>query len=420
MTNTTNPPATFAGLGIDPNLLKQLEKLNFKIPTPIQHQVIPVANKNEDLMGIAQTGTGKTLAFAVPMIQKIMAGNNFGLVIVPTRELALQVEETFKNVSRNLNIRTVVLIGGLPMFRQIKELQTQPKIIIATPGRLIDHLQRKTVNLSRINILVLDEADRMLDMGFEPDIKKILAGIPKEKRQTMLFSATMPEKITNIAKAYLRQPLRIEVSPAGSTVKDVEQEVFVVQQTKKTSLLKELLNEYKGTILIFSRTKYGAKKIALNIRQMGHTSAEIHSNKSLSQRRQALDGFKSGKYRILVATDIAARGIDVANIELVINFDLPDNPEDYVHRIGRTARAGKRGKAISLVTPQQSHDLKIIENLIKTRLTVKNLPNFSEQFEDHKFAPVTRPNSYRGARRPFNRNRRASRNQHNRHQKPNY
>jgi ATP-dependent RNA helicase RhlE len=414
MTKTTDKNLSFTGLGISPSLLNQLKKLNFNIPTPIQHQAIPIAISGQDLMGIAQTGTGKTLAFGIPMIQNLQANKGTGLVVLPTRELAAQVDQSLKILGRAINLRTAILIGGTPIGPQTRDLNRQPHIIIATPGRLIDHIDRRRSILNNVKILVLDEADRMLDMGFEPDIKKILSAIPAGKRQTMLFSATMPEKITRIAKNYMRSPLRVEVAPAGTTAANIEQEMFVVPKPQKLSLLNELLNEYKERILIFSRTKHGAKKITRAVRAMGHTADEIHSNRSLTQRTRALKDFKSGAVRVLVATDIASRGIDVQDIEVVINFDLPDQIEDYVHRIGRTARAGKRGKAISFAAPEQKRDVFAIEKLVRTKLPIKPLPHMKE----HITAPKpprrqksgNRPNpSNRPRRRKPNRSKRRGR-----------
>ena len=383
MSNQNNEQQSFYGLGIAPDILKRLDDLNYKIPTPIQHKSIPSGIKGEDLIGIAQTGTGKTLAFSVPMLQQLMAKGGQGLIILPTRELAMQVEETAIRLGKPFGLRTALIIGGASMNRQRQDVRRQPHIIIATPGRLNDHLQQKTISLKDVKILVLDEADRMLDMGFEPQIKQILSVVPAE-RQTMLFSATMPEKIAQIARKYMRQPLRIEVAPAGTTAEKVEQEVFVVAKENKIKLLLQLLTEYQGTVLIFSRTKHGAKKINKVLSRLGHSSAEIHSDRSLNQRREALTGFKTGKYRILVATDIAARGIDVVGIELVVNFDLPDQAEDYTHRIGRTGRAGMKGKAISFAAPDQKRDLNAIENIIRKRLPIKPLPQLPEEF-----APAT-------------------------------
>ncbi|MFT7183864.1 MAG: ATP-dependent RNA helicase RhlE [Oceanicoccus sp.] len=372
-----DPHETFYGLGIAPALLKQLDAMSFVKPTPIQYKAIPIGIKGEDMIGIAQTGTGKTLAFSIPMIQRLSALKCQGLVICPTRELALQVEETLRKVGGPVGLKTVVVIGGTNIRPQIRALKAKPNVIIATPGRLIDHMQQRTFQLNNIGVLVLDEADRMLDMGFEPQIKKIMAGLP-QKRQTMLFSATMPAKISKIARQYMAKPLRVEVAPAGSTTEQVEQELFIVPRNQKMALLAELLLEYRGTVLVFSRTKHGAKKMTRVLNRIGHRTAEIHSNRSLNQRREALEGFKSGKYRVLVATDIAARGIDVTEIELVVNYDLPDNSEDYVHRVGRTGRASHSGRAISFACPEQSRDVKAIEKLINITLPVRPLPKLPD------------------------------------------
>ncbi len=363
-------PTSFEGLGIAPKLFQILTQLNFTVPTPIQHQSIPIAIEGKDVMGIAQTGTGKTMAFGIPMIQRLAQYKGRGLVILPTRELALQVDESLRKIGHTLGLKTAVLIGGESMPKQLRQLRHNPHIIIGTPGRINDHLEQKTLNLSAVTILVLDEADRMLDMGFEPQIRRILAQVPKQ-RQTMLFSATMPDSIVRIATSYMTIPIRVEVARAGTTAKDVTQEVYFVNRDQKVSLLSNVLAEHKGSVLVFTRTKFGAKKIAHAVRNMGHTSSEIHSNRSLGQRKEALEGFKLGRYRVLIATDIAARGIDVTGIELVVNYDLPENPEDYVHRIGRTARAGLAGKAVSFATPDQRYDVRSIERLIKMTLPVK-------------------------------------------------
>ncbi len=408
-----NNKGGFANLSLNAKLLDRLEKLNFTKPTPIQHQAIPIALAGEDLIGIAQTGTGKTLAFGLPIINKILNQTGTGLILVPTRELALQVEQSLSSLGQAFNLKIATLIGGTPPGPQLRKLSQHPQIIIATPGRLIDHLQQNKNILNKINTLVLDEADRMLDMGFEPQIKKILAVMPKEKRQTMLFSATMPENITKLANNYMRKPLRIEVAPAGTAAANIEQEVFIVPANQKIILLEELLKQYPQRILIFSRTKHGAKKITINLKKLGYKAAEIHSNKSLSQRTKALKDFKIGLVKILVATDIASRGIDVQNITVVINYDLPDNPEDYVHRIGRTARAGKSGKAISLAAPEQKRDLAIIEKLIRTPLKVQPLPplkaapiiNYPARSNFHQPNRRLAGNKSR-QRRPFRRGRR--------------
>lgn len=359
----------FDGLGIAPEFLKILEDIQFTVPTPIQHQAIPVAIEGKDVMGIAQTGTGKTLAFGVPLIQRLYKEGGLGLIVAPTRELAIQIEETLQLIGRSLGLVTAVLIGGEPLNRQRGILRRRPSIIVATPGRLLDHIEQGTVKLDKVKVLVLDEADRMFDLGFAPQIAKIFALVPKE-RQTMLFSATMPSEILRIARAHMQLPVRVEVAPQGTTAEQVEQEIFLVHKDQKLELLQKLLQQYLGTVLVFSRTKHGARKICQSIQSMGHNVAEIHSNRSLGQRRDAMAGFKSGKYRVLVATDIAARGIDVRDIELVLNYDLPNNSEDYVHRIGRTGRAGKQGKAISFAMPDQKREVGDIERLIRKEIPV--------------------------------------------------
>jgi ATP-dependent RNA helicase RhlE len=372
MSNTNT--GLFADLGISENFLAVLTKKGFTVPTPIQHQVIPGALEGKDVVGIAQTGTGKTLAFGIPMIQRLGIVKGRGLIIAPTRELAIQIDQELVNVAGPLGLKTAVLIGGVPQVRQVKALKNQPHIVIATPGRLVDLMDQKLISLNNVSIIALDEADRMLDIGFMPQIKKIFATIPKE-RQTLLFSATMPKEISNLAASYMKIPLRIEIAPQGTAATQVEQELFIVRKPDKMRLLDHVLAENKlATILVFSRTKHGAKKIARDIRYMGHTADEIHSNRSQSQRQKALEGFKNGRIRILVATDIAARGIDVKDVSIVINFDLPDNAEDYVHRIGRTGRAGRSGRAMSFASPGEQADIKKIERLIRKTLPILSVP----------------------------------------------
>lgn len=370
----TNTPSGFSGLGIAPKLLEALSTGGFTTPTPIQAQAIPIALEGKDVMGIAQTGTGKTLAFGIPMLQQLAKTNGVGLVVLPTRELALQVDESIHRIGRTLGVRTAVLIGGASMQNQVRDIRKKPHIYIVTPGRMNDHLEQRTVDLSNVQVLVLDEADRMLDMGFEPQIRRILQSVPP-KRQTMLFSATMPQEIVKMATSYMQLPVRVEIARAGTASANVTQEVFIVPKDKKPALLEKLLHLYKGSILVFSRTKHGAKKITHQLRIKGFTAAEIHSDRSLAQRRAALEGFKTGRTRVLVATDIAARGIDVQGIELVINYDLPDHSEDYIHRIGRTGRAGRSGVAISFAAPDQMRDLRDIERLTRTALKITPLPD---------------------------------------------
>jgi ATP-dependent RNA helicase RhlE len=298
------------------------------------------------------------------------------LILAPTRELALQIDEALKPFISGSPIKSAVLIGGASMNLQVQALRRQPRILIATPGRLIDHLEQRTTHLGDVNILVLDEADRMLDMGFAPQIEKIIRQVAVE-RQTLLFSATMPQEIIRLARSYMKIPIQVEIAPTGTAAEGVTQEVFFVRKEDKPKILTTILDQYHGTVLLFSRTKRGAARITRGLRQLGYKAAEIHSDRSLSQRRQALDGFKSGQYRILVATDIAARGIDVTGIELVLNYDLPEDAENYVHRIGRTGRAGQEGHAISLATPDQRSDVRDIERLIRTALPVAKHPQLS-------------------------------------------
>ena len=376
MTHQNN--ASFYGFGIAPKILGILDQMKFTVPTPIQRKAIPIAIENKDIIGVAQTGTGKTLAFAVPIIQRLSLGRGRALILVPTRELAIQVNEEFQKISPSFGIKTAVIIGGASMHMQLKALRKNPRVLVATPGRLVDHMERRTVLLADVNVLVLDEADRMLDMGFLPQIERILKFIPRD-RQTMLFSATIPGEIVKMAAVHMKLPINIEVAPSGTAADRIIQEAFIVKRNSKSQLLIKLLDRYHGPVLIFSRTKIGAKKIAHGLQRMNYRAAEIHSNRSLAQRKEALNGFKTGKYMILVATDIAARGIDVTGIELVVNYDLPDDIENYVHRIGRTGRAGHEGHAISFATPEQGHDIRSIERLIRTDLPIVEHPELPKE-----------------------------------------
>ncbi len=356
------PSPSFHELNLAKPVLDALDSLGFVTPTPIQHKTIPIVVEGKDLIGIAQTGTGKTLAFGLPMLHRLALKKNAGraLILLPTRELALQVEEAIANIGRSFRVKTAVLIGGAPLRPQLQQLRANPDIIVATPGRLMDHLQNGAVDLRTVDIVVLDEADRMLDMGFAPQIKQILRGVPTE-RQTLLFSATMPDAIAQMAKDFMKNPERVEIERPGTSAQGITQELFVVPQEQKSDLLAKLLYEYSGSILVFARTRSRARKVARDISRWDIRSAEIHADRTLPQRRAALDGFKDGRYRVLVATDIAARGIDVTGIEVVINYDLPDSADDYVHRIGRTGRAGLTGRAISFAAPDQGRDVRDIE-----------------------------------------------------------
>ena len=396
---------TFFGLGIVPRILDILERIKFKVPTPIQYKAIPLAIEGKDVIGIAQTGTGKTHAFAIPMIQHLAQKEGIAIVLAPTRELAIQIEEAVRVLTHAFGMKTACLIGGAPMRPQQESLRRRPQVIIGTPGRFIDHMESRNILMARVNMLVIDEADRMLDMGFAPQVEKILKQLSRE-RQTMLFSATMPAEIMRMIRTYMKLPVHLEIAPSGTIAEGVAQELYIVRREAKLSLLGKILAQYHGSVLMFIRTKHSARKITKAIRDMGHRVSEIHSDKSLGQRREALEGFKSGRYRILVATDIASRGIDVTKIELVINYDLPEDVENYVHRIGRTGRAGCEGRAISFATPDQKDDVRSIERLIRMQLPVVKHPEIpTEEFEQYHHAPA--------ARRPhggigFNRHRRPS------------
>ena len=387
--------ANFYHLGLAPDMLKILSKLKFVTPTPIQHKAIPIALEGKDILGVAQTGTGKTMAFGIPTIQRLGAEGGQALILVPTRELALQVDDALAPLLRPYKMRSAVLIGGIKIYGQIEDINQKPDVIIATPGRMNDHIYQGTIDLGGVSVVILDEADRMLDMGFEPQVKSVLRCVTN-KKQTMLFSATMPPDILKLATKYMELPISIEIAPTGTAAKDVSQELFIVKEALKKDVLKMLLEKYRGTVLVFTRTKMKASRITRNIREMGHKVTEIHSDRSMGQRTQAIEGFKRGRYRVLVATDIAARGIDVSMIEMVVNYDLPDDAENYVHRIGRTGRAGNEGHAVTLATPTQSHDINKIETLMKMTLP----RSLHKKFSNAKFEEggSTQPRCFGGNR----------------------
>lgn len=396
---------TFADLGIGKNFLEILTKKGFTTPTPIQHQVIPSAIEGTDVIGIAQTGTGKTLAFSIPMIQQLGLKKGKGLIIVPTRELAEQVESEIQNISAPLGMRTAVLIGGAKEYQQIKAMKNNPHLIIATPGRLFDFVERKIVDLKEITMVTLDEADRMLDMGFLPSIKKVMKAVPAD-RQTMLFSATMPKSIAELAQDFMKSPLHIEIAPQGTSAKNVEQGIYMVQNGDKMKLLYHVLEQYnEDSVLVFCRTKHGAKRMVQTLKKKGYSAVEIHGNRTQAQRKKALEGFTKKRYRMLIATDVAARGIDVDHLSLVINYDLPDTLDDYVHRIGRTGRAGRFGRAISFVAPNQRREVKGIERIIKKDLpqmalptNLQDVPDAPKSFYDDEPFEKKRGGSFRGGR----------------------
>ncbi len=373
--------ATFESLGLIAPLLKALASEGYTHPTPIQQQAIPFALAGRDVQGIAQTGTGKTAAFALPILQRLAAqpkspqrGCTRVLILAPTRELASQIAESFRVYGRNMNLRIALMFGGVPKPRQSKQMASGVDVLVATPGRLIDHMQDRAVRLDQVEILVLDEADHMLDLGFIIPIRRIVRDIPAS-HQTMFFSATMPKAISELAGAMLRDPAHVAVAPVATTVERVEQHVIFTDASRKRQVLFNLLTDVTtGRTLVFTRTKHGADRVVKHLEESGIPAGAIHGNKSQGQRERALAMFKSGHTRVLIATDIAARGIDVDGVTHVINYDLPNVAESYVHRIGRTARAGATGVAISLCDGSERAFLKGIEKLIRTRVPVMATP----------------------------------------------
>ncbi|MCI1780163.1 MAG: DEAD/DEAH box helicase [Bacteroidales bacterium] len=377
---------TFKELGIIEPILRALSEKGYENPSAIQEKSIPVILKRKDILGLAQTGTGKTAAFAVPLLQKLYLEKENkklkpqirGLIITPTRELAIQIAESFKDYGKYTGLKYCVVYGGVKQKRQTDQLRAGTDILIATPGRLLDLMGQGFVFLKKIDYLVLDEADRMLDMGFINDIRKILEQIPAE-RQTLMFSATMPTNIASLSRSMQNKPVRVEVTPESSTVDTISQYLYYVDRQEKRTLLIDLLNkDTNDSVLVFSKTKHGADKICNSLCHAGITSGAIHGNKSQANRQRTLGDFKSGRLRVLIATDIAARGIDVDDLELVINYDLPDVAQTYVHRIGRTGRAGKSGTAISFCSREENRQLKDIRKLVgnKTITVNKNIDQF--------------------------------------------
>lgn len=356
----------FHALGLSEALLQDLAHAGFVSPTPIQEQAIPPAIAGRDVIGCAQTGTGKTAAFVIPIIERLgllPKGQPKALILAPTRELALQTLTTIEKLGRSRRISATVIVGGADMQAQLRGLRQRPDILVATPGRLLDHMWNGTILLSSIKMVVLDEADRMLDMGFAPQVNQILDALPEE-RQTLLFSATLPAELARLVQASVNNPVRIMVAPSAATADGVTQAVHHTSHADKSTLLLSLLGADKNAVLVFTRTKHRADRLGHMLRGAGHRVAVLHGDRSLSQRRAALEGFRRGTFRVLVATDIAARGIDIANIGHVINFDLPNCPEDYVHRIGRTARMKTIGRATSFVTDEDRRQLQAIERLL--------------------------------------------------------
>jgi ATP-dependent RNA helicase RhlE len=387
-------------------LVQAVKAEGYTTPTPIQVQAIPYVLQGRDVLGCAQTGTGKTAAFALPTLQRLAASTPGGtpkircLVVTPTRELATQVGESFETYGRGLDLYVTVIFGGVGQDKQVKELRQGVDILVATPGRLLDLMNQRLVSLQAVEVLVLDEADRMLDMGFIHDVKKILTALPTQ-RQTLFFSATMPDEIESLVKSILKNPARVAVAPVSSTAERVAQKVFFVHNGDKRALLVKLLEDPSVTrALVFTQMKHVANRVMEHLEKAGISSAAIHGNKSQSARERALDGFKDGSVRVLVATDVAARGIDVDQISHVINYDLPNVPETYVHRIGRTARAGKSGEAWSFCEDGEERDfLRDIERVTRQKIPVAQTPALPPRAQKEAHDPGPRGRSHGGGDR---------------------
>ncbi len=406
---------SFDSLGLKAELLRAVGEQGYTQPTPIQLKAIPAMLAGRDLMASAQTGTGKTAAFTLPLLQKLSDQTGprrlRALILTPTRELAAQVHENLRAYGRHLNIKSLEVFGGVNINPQMDKLRRGIDVLIATPGRLIDHIERGTVRLDSIEMLVLDEADRMLDMGFRPAIDRILKHVPK-KRQTLLFSATFSREISALAHQFLNDPLRIETAPPNSTVEAIAQKAIRVDQNRKRELLSWMIGaENWRQVLVFTRTKHGANRLAKQLETDGLRAAAIHGNKSQGARTKALAEFKQGKVRVLVATDIAARGLDIDQLPHVVNYEIPNVPEDYVHRIGRTGRAGRDGLAVSLVSGAEHHQFEDIRKLVKVTIPTESLDGYEPTEQparnpqpQKKQGRAPRPNNNAGARSSRGRN----------------
>jgi ATP-dependent RNA helicase RhlE len=369
---------SFADLNLHPTILDAIRDAGYSAPTPIQRDAIPLALNGRDIMGLAQTGTGKTAAFTLPIIERLIDGprRTRALILTPTRELCVQVEESFRKYARHGEISVIAVYGGVPLDPQEKRLREGVDVVVATPGRLIDHLDRQNVVFDDLEVLVLDEADRMLDMGFAPQINRIVDQVPAY-RQTLLFSATMPPEVEALARKYLRKPIVVQVGVRSAAASTVTHAVYPVPREKKNALLVELLTgSVHDSVLIFSRTKHGADRIVRDLEKAGVTATAMHADKSQSQRTKALQEFKDGKISVLVATDIAQRGLDISGITHVINYDVPQQAEDYVHRIGRTGRAAKEGDAYTFMSPDEIGMVRTIERMIGKPIPRISVPGF--------------------------------------------
>jgi ATP-dependent RNA helicase RhlE len=366
----------FSELSLSPLLKKNLANNGFVSATPVQAQVVPVALAGSDVVATAQTGTGKTLAFVLPLVQSLVskpARGISGLILTPTRELAIQINETFTALAKGTGIQAAVVVGGLSEAAQLRDIKRGARVLIATPGRLSDYLGRKLVDLSTVQTLILDEADRMLDMGFLPTIEKVMAAVP-QSRQTLFLSATIEKSIVPLIAKHLTNPIRIEIGATTKPGEHIDLHVYEVEANKKLGLLRRMLERQDGSFLVFARTKRGTDRLASRLSRSGVKAVGIHGDRTQNQRNQALRGFRQGQYRVLVATDVAARGIHVEGIAHVVNFDLPQAPEDFIHRVGRTGRAGQRGTASTFVGRSERGELRNIERAIKIQLSRQALP----------------------------------------------
>ncbi len=400
----TTVHSSFNDLGLSEAILHDIAQAGFSEPTPIQAQAIPPGLAGRDVLGCAQTGTGKTAAFVIPMVERLAAGpkgHPRALILAPTRELAIQIQETIDKLGRSRHVFATTVVGGADMNAQMRGLRRRPDIIVATPGRLLDHMWNGTIHLMHMKVLVLDEADRMLDMGFAPQINQILEALPEE-RQTLLFSATIPTNVADLVRASVKDPVRITIGKSSTPADRAEQALHHTTREDKPKLLLSLLDADRDSVLVFTRTKHGADRLGRALGSAGHKVATIHGDRSLSQRRAALEGFRRGTFRVLVATDIAARGIDVANIGHVVNYDLPNTPEDYIHRIGRTARVKASGRATSFITADDHLQLRAIEKLMGQAIPLavgSAAPSYHPRHNGQRDARPGQPSGFR-PRRP--------------------
>jgi ATP-dependent RNA helicase RhlE len=398
---------SFDDLGLSPEVLRAVAAEGYTEPTPIQREAIPIVLSGRDLMARAQTGTGKTAAFALPILErmKVHANTSFSparhpvrvLVVAPTRELAIQVHDSFRVYGRHVGLRSTIVYGGVPLPPQERDLLGGVEIVVATPGRLLDHAGSRTVNLGQVEVLVLDEADRMLDMGFIDDIRRILALLPAQ-RQNLLFSATLSPEVRSLAHTFLRDPLSVDVAPTVRAAESVEQVAYLVEADRKRELLAHLVRSRDlHQVLVFTRTKLMTRRLATQLDRDGVVATAIHGDRTQPERERALEQFKSGEVRVLVATDVAARGLDIEALPVVVNFEIPHDPEDYVHRIGRTGRAGMEGLAISLVSLDEEEQLKAINRLLKRDLPVRQVRGFEV---DPQLLPTIRRSTRSGGHAP--------------------